>query len=42
MSGTPLGVALQKGGAGFDLGPLLGLLMSRHPLISLKTIKTQP
>jgi len=37
MSGTQLGEALKHGGAGFDLGPLLDLLLSRNALISLKT-----
>lgn len=37
MSGEPLGHALRHGGPGFDLGPLLGLLLSRNALISLKT-----
>ncbi len=35
MDGKPLGHALRSGGAGFDLGPLLGLLLSRNALISL-------
>lgn len=35
MSGEPLGTALRHGGAGFDLGPLLGLLLSRNALISI-------
>jgi hypothetical protein len=35
MDGKPLGLALRSGGAGFDLGPLLGLLLSRNALISL-------
>jgi len=37
ITGTPLGQALHAGGAGFDLGPLLGLLLTRNALISLKT-----
>ncbi|SMX37608.1 HvfC/BufC N-terminal domain-containing protein [Octadecabacter ascidiaceicola] len=37
IDGTPLGAALQIGGAGFDLGPLLGLLLSRNALISINT-----
>ncbi|MBU2992818.1 DNA-binding domain-containing protein [Octadecabacter sp. 1_MG-2023] len=37
IGGQPLGQALQNGGAGFDLGPLLGLILSRNALISLKT-----
>lgn len=37
IAGEPLGDALRHGGAGFDLGPLLGLLLSRNALISLKT-----
>lgn len=37
MQGAPLGEAIKSGGAGFDLGPLLGLLLSRNALISLKT-----
>lgn len=37
MDAEPLGQALRHGGAGFDLGPLLGLLLSRNALISLKT-----
>lgn len=37
MAGEPLGVALGLGGAGFDIGALLGLLLSRNALISLKT-----
>jgi hypothetical protein len=39
IAGKPLGVALQNGGAGFDLGPLLGLLLSRNALISINTWK---
>ncbi|AGI67261.1 hypothetical protein OAN307_c15880 [Octadecabacter antarcticus 307] len=35
MDGKPLGVALRCGGAGFDVGPLLGRLLSRNALISL-------
>ncbi len=35
MSGVPLGKALQQGGAGFDFGPLLGLLLTRNALISI-------
>ena len=37
MNAEPLGEALRHGGAGFDLGPLLGLLLGRNALISLKT-----
>ncbi|MCW1950338.1 MAG: DNA-binding domain-containing protein [Octadecabacter sp.] len=37
INGDPLGKALQNGGAGFDLGPLLGLLLSRNALISINT-----
>lgn len=37
LAGEPLGAALRHGGAGFDLGPLLGLLLSRNALMSLKT-----
>ncbi|AKS45556.1 Putative DNA-binding domain-containing protein [Octadecabacter temperatus] len=37
INGAPLGKALQSGGAGFDLGPLLGLLLSRNALISINT-----
>ncbi len=37
MAQKPLGVALRSGGAGFDLGPLLGLLLGRNALISIKT-----
>lgn len=37
MAGEPIGQALRHGGAGFDLGPLLGLLLARNALISLKT-----
>jgi len=37
MEGDALGAALQKGGQGFDLGPLLGLLLSRNALISINT-----
>ncbi|MEL6958328.1 MAG: DNA-binding domain-containing protein [Pseudomonadota bacterium] len=37
MAGEPLGDALRHGGAGFDLGPLLGLLLSRNAITSLKT-----
>jgi hypothetical protein len=37
MAGEPLGDALRHGRVGFDLGPLLGLLLSRNALISLKT-----
>lgn len=37
MAATPLGDALELGGAGFDFGALLGLLLSRNALISLKT-----
>ncbi len=37
MAGGPLGEALKGGGAGFDLGPLLGLLLSRNALISIQT-----
>lgn len=37
MSGTPLGDALRAGGTGFDLGPLLGLLLTRNALISINT-----
>ena len=39
IEGTPLGAALARGGAAFDLGPLLGLLMSRNALISLDLTK---
>mgnify|MGYP001113940276 CR=1 FL=1 len=35
INGLPLGTALQTAGAGFDLGPLLGLLLSRNALISI-------
>lgn len=37
MAGRPLAQALQAGGVDFDLGPLLGLLLSRNALISIKT-----
>jgi len=37
MSHEPLGGALRHGGAGFDLGPLLGLLLARNALISIQT-----
>lgn len=37
IAGVPLGTALQKGGAGFDFGQLLGLLLSRNALISINT-----
>jgi hypothetical protein len=37
MSGEALGTALRHGGAGFDLGLLLGLLLTRNALISIKT-----
>lgn len=37
MAGDPLGHALRNGGAGFDLGPLLGTLLARNALISIKT-----
>lgn len=37
MAGEPLGVALRHGGAGFDLGPLLGLLLGRNAVTSLTT-----
>jgi len=37
IAGQPLGAALQNGGAGFDLSPLLGLLLSRNALISINT-----
>jgi len=37
IDAEPLGQALRHGGAGFDLGPLLGLLLARNALISLKT-----
>jgi hypothetical protein len=37
MAGEPLGVALRQGGAGFDIGPLLGLLLARNALVSLNT-----
>lgn len=37
MQGEPLGDALRHGGAGFDLGPLLGLLLGRNAITSLKT-----
>lgn len=36
MSGTPLGKALQQGGAMFDLGPLLAVLLQRGALHSLQ------
>ena len=36
-SKEPLGKALQHGGVGFDIGPLLGLLLSRNAITSLKT-----
>ncbi len=35
--GASLGEALRHGGAGFDIGPLLGILLGRHAIISLKT-----
>ncbi len=35
ISGDPLGQSLRQGGAGFDLGPLLGLLLTRNALISI-------
>ncbi len=35
MSDEPLGGALRHGGAGFDFGTLLGLLLSRNTLISI-------
>lgn len=37
MDGQTLGLAIQSGGAGFDLGPLLGLLLSRNAITQLKT-----
>lgn len=37
MGGETLGSALRHGGAGFDLGPLLGLLLSRNALISFNS-----
>ncbi len=37
MGGEPLGQALRHGGADFDLGPLLGLLLARGAITSLKT-----
>ena len=37
MTGETLGESLRHGGAGFDLGPLLGLLLTRNALISIKT-----
>ena len=37
MQGETLGIAIRHGGAGFDLGPLLGLLLSRNAITSLKT-----
>jgi len=37
IASEPLGDALRHGGTGFDLGPLLGLLLSRHAITSLKT-----
>jgi len=37
QNAEPLGQALRHGGAGFDLGPLLGLLLGRNAIISLKT-----
>lgn len=37
MSADPLGHAVRHGGAGFDLGPLLGLLLARNAITSLKT-----
>lgn len=33
----PLGQAIRHGGAGFDIGPLLGLMLGRNAIISLKT-----
>lgn len=37
ISGEPLAKALRLGGVGFDIGPLMGLFLSRNALISLKT-----
>ncbi|MCF2870103.1 DNA-binding domain-containing protein [Octadecabacter sp. G9-8] len=37
IAGDPLGAALRHGGADFDLGTLLGLLLSRNALISIQT-----
>jgi len=37
MRGDTLGFAVQPGGVGFDIGPLLGLLLGRRAIISLKT-----
>ncbi|SLN21505.1 HvfC/BufC N-terminal domain-containing protein [Pseudooctadecabacter jejudonensis] len=37
MQAEPLGDALRHGGAAFDLGPLLGLLLARGAITSLKT-----
>lgn len=37
LAGQPLGAALHHGGSSFELGPLLGLLLSRKALVSLKT-----
>jgi hypothetical protein len=37
INGDPIGKAIQNGGAGFDLGPLLGLLLTRNALISINT-----
>ncbi|WP_458790737.1 HvfC/BufC N-terminal domain-containing protein [Yoonia sp. MH D7] len=35
MAGATLGAAVRHGDAGFDIGPLLGLLLARHALISI-------
>lgn len=37
MASNPLGKAITHGGAAFDLGPLLVLLLSRNALISIQT-----
>ena len=37
MNATPLGTAIQAGGAGFDFGTLLGLLLGRNAISTLKT-----
>ena len=37
MKGIPLGQAVRQGGSGFDLGPLLALILQRNALISLRT-----
>lgn len=35
--GEPLGVAIRHGGTGFDIGPLLGLLLGRNAITFLNT-----